>query len=267
MLSKEKGFSLVELSIVLVVLGLLVGGVLTGRNLIRAAEIRSISADLNSYRIATYAFVDQYQALPGDLTNAVRYWGAAAGGTADGVDAACAALTHTSPAIGTETCNGNGNGQIAASYEMMRFWQHLSNAGLITGKYTGVTANSAWSDRAHTPGINCPASKFKPGGFGIYYQGYTDGLLWFFTGTYGNMFIFGGGPAGYEPYVGILTPEEAWNVDMKLDDGKPGTGAVRPRNINASGHLNCSTSSDPAVSTYNLSYTPAACGLYFITGL
>ncbi|PZU43073.1 MAG: prepilin-type cleavage/methylation domain-containing protein, partial [Sphingomonas sp.] len=64
------GFSLVELSIVLVILGLLTGGILGGQSLIRAAEIRSIGVDFNRFSTATYTFRDKYMGLPGDITNA-----------------------------------------------------------------------------------------------------------------------------------------------------------------------------------------------------
>ena len=266
MLPKEKGFSLVELSIVLVILGLLIGGVLVGRDLIRAAEVRSVSTDMESYRTALYTFKGKYFALPGDMPNAVKFWGAQAGGTTDGVDATCVALTHASPATGLPTCNGNGDGYVFPSYEMMRFWQHLSNAGLISGNYSGVSYNSAFSDRAHSQGLNCPASKVGSGGYSFYYVG-TPGSAYFFPGNYGHSFQFGAGPSGYDMITQIITPEDAWNIDIKIDDGLPGNGKVRPRNLAASGHANCSTSSDPTVSVYNLTYKNNACGLYFITGL
>jgi len=70
----KNGFSLVELSIVLVIVGLLVGGVLTGKSLIRAADLRSVSTDYEGYRTATSAFRDKYFGLPGDITNASSFW-------------------------------------------------------------------------------------------------------------------------------------------------------------------------------------------------
>ena len=72
------GFSLVELSIVLVILGLLVGGVLTGQSLIRAAELRSVSTEYSRYVASVHTFRDKYFALPGDMTNATQFWGTAA---------------------------------------------------------------------------------------------------------------------------------------------------------------------------------------------
>lgn len=71
----EFAFSLVELSIVLVILGLLVGGVVAGQSLIRAAELRSVSTDYQRFLTATLTFRDKYFALPGDFTMASRVWG------------------------------------------------------------------------------------------------------------------------------------------------------------------------------------------------
>src|SRR4051812_28937287 len=99
------GFTLVELSIVLVILGLLVGGVLTGQSLIRAAELRAITTEQNRYVTATHTFRDKYFALPGDMTNATAYWGTS--GNCPGL----AAQGNTTPA----TCNGNGDGKISGN--------------------------------------------------------------------------------------------------------------------------------------------------------
>ncbi|MFM9890490.1 MAG: type II secretion system protein, partial [Rickettsiales bacterium] len=76
--SLRYGFSLVELSIVLVILGLLTGGILSGQSLIRAAELRSVSTEYNRYVTAVQTFRDKYFALPGDMTNAQSFWGSSA---------------------------------------------------------------------------------------------------------------------------------------------------------------------------------------------
>src|SRR5438552_4058186 len=82
----RQAFSLVELSIVLVILGLLVGGILSGQSLIRAAELRSVTTEFSRYLAAVQSFKDKYFALPGDMANATAFWGIA-GGT--GSDATC----------------------------------------------------------------------------------------------------------------------------------------------------------------------------------
>src|SRR6478736_5064846 len=119
-------FSLVELSIVLVILGLLTGGILAGQSLIRAAELRAVSTEFVRYKTATHSFRDKYFQLPGDMNNATSFWGALSSVS----DTACQAISATT----TATCNGNSNGQVAqyvvSNDELMRFWQHLANAGL-----------------------------------------------------------------------------------------------------------------------------------------
>lgn len=134
----QSGFSLVELSIVLVILGLLTGGILGGQSLIRAAELRSVATDVSKYRSASYAFRDKYFGLPGDFTRATSFWGNATTGTSGGE---CTA-PESDAGTGTQTCNGDGNGLIGnastvgqRNSESFRFWQHLANAGLIEGQY------------------------------------------------------------------------------------------------------------------------------------
>lgn len=190
------GFTLVELSIVLVILGLLVGGVLAGQSLIRAAELRSVTTQYMSYKTAVNAFRDKYFALPGDMPNAVRYWGAQAGGTTDGVDSTCAALTAA--ATGTATCNGNGNNQIGETggsyYEWYRFWQHLANAGLVEGTFTGVAG--AGSSYHSVIGSNVPRTKLANGGWTIRYMGFWN--------MNDNVFIVGSAIANDYTYGQLL---------------------------------------------------------------
>ena len=139
----KKGFSIVELSIVLVIIGLLIGAVLAGKELIRQSKIQSVIKEANLYKTAIATFYLKYDALPGDMPNAVSYWGKRAGTWVDGVDNDCATLPHGTEPYRTETCNGNGDGRIGEAdttnyHEWFRIWQHLKNAELITGEYTGV---------------------------------------------------------------------------------------------------------------------------------
>lgn len=217
----RKGFSLVELSIVLVILGLLTGGVLTGQSLIRASQLRAVSSEHARYIAATNAFRDKYFAWPGDMTNAISFWG---------TTASCPGTAGT----GTQTCNGNGNGIIeisaaASQYtEMFTFWQHLANGGLIEGTYTG-RAGAAASNEAVIG--NVPPSKMSNAYWYVFNWNQTySGNAGAFDGTYrDNSLQFGGISAGGSPATSVLKPEEAWNIDTKLDDGRPATGMMRER--------------------------------------
>lgn len=263
----NKGFSLVELSIVLVILGLLTGGILAGQNLIRAAELRSLSTQTDHYRTALYTFRDKYFSLPGDMRNAVKFWGAQAGGTADGINATCAALTHTSPATDERTCNGNGDGNIDDAsntypHERYRFWQHLANAGLIEGSYTGVGGVSGVNDAVI--GENVPAARISNTGFSVKYWVTSSCVDIFCHGPQNTMTI------GDESYGNamtrgpILSPEEMWNLDTKLDDGKPGTGWVRNYPTGGAYDDGCTSSATQSTAEYVFSETAKVCGIYLL---
>jgi hypothetical protein len=159
-------FSLVELSIVLVILGLLVGGILAGQSLIRASEIRSMATDVTNYAVAIQTFRDKYMALPGDMPNAVAFWGAADGAGA-GMTAACATTDSRTLADPRATCNGNGDGRVdyvTQSEETKRAWQHLANAGLISGRYSGTMIGGF-----RVAGVDIPALRVGKGN-GISYD-------------------------------------------------------------------------------------------------
>lgn len=115
------GFTLLEIAVGLLVLGLLVGGVLKGQELITAARVRAVIQQQDSVKTAYLGFLDRFRALPGDYANATT--------TLTGVSTACG--TASSPG------NGNGNARIqSADGEAILAWEHLSKAGFLAGTYT-----------------------------------------------------------------------------------------------------------------------------------
>lgn len=254
----QRGFSLVELSIVLVILGLLTGGILAGQSLIRAAELRSVSTDYTRLVTAVGAFRDKYFALPGDMTNATSFWGEAH---------ATLTTCRTTVGTGTQTCNGNGNGKIGfyslGVDEHFRSWQQMANAGLIEGTYTGVTGPNHPNEHAQ-PGINVPRSRISNAGFA--WNGSLNVVtntadVEYFVGNYGNPLQFGtSAPSTYGP---AIKPEEAWNVDTKLDDGLPHQGRVRSMKNGSTVSPGCAAASNIE---YALTATGTLCSLVFITG-
>lgn len=253
----QRAFSLVELSIVLVILGLLTGGILAGQSLIRAAELRSVVAQSQAYQTAAMTFRDKYMSFPGDFKDASRFWGYPGGNPAN-----CPATAGT----GTETCNGNGNGIMDATPavsqygERFLFWQHLANAGLIEGQYTGRAGSASISHAIG--GVNTPRSKIGTGLFRINYN-VTDG--WSNGTTLGNSMALIGGDGSDVSAPHILTGEEMWNLDTKLDDGRPAWGRVYAWTM--ADYPNCTTSNDATTATYALGSSTIGCKVSFKIGL
>jgi prepilin-type N-terminal cleavage/methylation domain-containing protein len=258
-------FSLVELSIVLVIVGLLTGGILMGQSLIRNSQIQKVIGDYQAYRDAAVAFRDQYDALPGDMSDAVSYWGAADGGT--GQTNAC-----TTTSTGTAaTCNGNGDGRLAGEgiwggnttrFEIYRAWQQLANAKLVNGNFSGIPVGTIGSN----PGVNVPRGAIDNSGFSFWYIGTTSGHPNIFDGAHNNVIIFGNSAGGADITIyPILKPEEAWNIDTKIDDGRPGTGLVHTIKSGTYSSV-CPTTNVATTAEYNLSNSTTGCALMFNTG-
>lgn len=214
----KKAFSLVELSIVLVILGLLTGGILGGQSLIRAAELRSVSTDYARYATAIYSFRDKYFAIPGDMSNATAFWGKDA--------ASCNGDIGTAMVPGA--CNGNGDGIVytnvvaGAPTEQLQAWKHLALAGLIEGSFTGLEAPGTGGP---TPGVNVPRGRISSTNYTLLYENYVPGDAFNTAMNYGNRLDFGGA-SSFHSGTPALRPEEAWNIDTKMDDGRPGQGRL-----------------------------------------
>ena len=120
----QQGFTLVEIAIVLVIIGLLLGGILKGQEMITQAKIKNVIADFSGISAAYYGYQDRYRAIPGDDLNAATRWA-------------------TAPAATSGNGNGivsggytNGGAACAANVESCSWWDHLRRAGFVSG--TGV---------------------------------------------------------------------------------------------------------------------------------
>ena len=273
--SSRRAFSLIELSIVLVILGLLTGGILSGQSLIRASEMRATSVEYQRYTSAVFSFRQKYFALPGDFNNATSFWGAAH---------ANAVTCGTTVGTGTATCNGDANNRVndgctdatcttltapAASNEALRFWQQLSNAGLIEGSYTGVAEN----DYDEATRNNAPSSKIPQGLWAVWYLGTSSGgevagSQLIFDGAYGNALTLGAPADSTPPMLPLFSPEEVWNIDKKMDDGMPSSGKLLPVNPGYGLWSVCSDATSSAglnaggeLAAYNLSDDTVQCSL------
>ena len=120
-MKKQAGFTLIEIAIVLVIIGLLLGGVLKGQEMMTNAKIKRTSNDFNGVSAAIYSYLDRYSAFPGDDPNANQRWGGA-------------------------TVSGDGNGIIAGTCfgagESRQMWDHLRQSGLVAGAGTNYPTHA-----------------------------------------------------------------------------------------------------------------------------
>jgi len=159
------------------------------------------------------------------MTNATAFWGSAGG---NGSNAACYAAGTTN----ATTCDGDGNGRVISTgilNENYHVWRQLANAGLIEGQYT--TDGSATTD---------PYSKRSKTAFwSISYAATNPIVGYYFNGEYGNMLLLSPRfPIGLSSSsIPSFVPEDVWNIDTKMDDGRPATGNLVVASTTGSLHL------------------------------
>lgn len=246
------GFTLLELSIVLIVLALIAGSIFVGQSMLRASHLRSAMAEATQIMQSISAFRDKYLALPGDFLGGQTLWG---------------------PATGPTNCDGNGDGRITdqtggTDYpEQFCAWWHLIQAGMLEGNVTGLTGSAGVQDRV--PGSTVPASKLAAAGWGVVTLLISD--LDGFGGSITDLpYVTGDIPPGIVLWLGgksitgsnnlmanVLQTDEAKDIDKKLDDGLPTTGKI------VSQYSTTCYASDQ----YILSQTGLACAIVFKTGL
>jgi prepilin-type N-terminal cleavage/methylation domain-containing protein len=263
LLRSQSAFSLVELSIVLVILGLLTGGILGGQALIRAAELRAVSTEYNRWVTATQTFRDKYFALPGDMSNGTQFWGR--------MNSNADCVTNSSASVvSTGVCDGNANGLMegpaaaSQSAERFQYWRELAITGLIEGTYNGLAGSAG---TAHsTGGVNVPISKLSNALWFTFNQPNFAGNTNMFAYDYGNYLVVGATLANNWPFGAAFRAEEAWNIDTKMDDGLPVRGRVVALESNTfTGTSRCTTATSNTDNTgaYNLSNSALACALFF----
>lgn len=206
----NSGFTLVELAIVLVIIGLIIGGVLVGQDMIKSAEIRATISQWERYNTALNTFRDKFGGIPGDLRNATNF------GFHD----------RTSATVGATTGDGNGLLEDCAATagtligcENAVFFDDLATAQMIQEEIAAdaglLTANHA---AAGTIAGTLPEAEFGGNNFWSVYS--LNGQNWFHVS---GMDITGAGPTT----VDTVEPIEAFNIDNKIDDGIPNSGLAR----------------------------------------
>ena len=210
------GFTLVEIAIVLTIVGILIGGTLKGQQLLENARITTTIKQVQSFQAAEILFRDMYNQLPGDIPTANAYI----------INCTVANNCYNGDGnniIGTTAVKWNHNDQSASTaipdVETTMFWKHLVNANLING----VNSNSdplipGWKN-TH------PAAKLG-GGFHVLDANETGD-----NPANGHYYILRLAPTGKPHPNGnkgqVLSPELAFRIDTKIDDGNARTGDVR----------------------------------------
>jgi len=191
MYRNSKGFTLIEIAIVLVIIGLLLGGVLKGQELITGARVRNLISQQEGIKAAFFGFQDRYRALPGDYA---------------------AAATNINCTGGCPAGDGNGrieNTNAAGSHEEIFAWTQLTAAGFLNGSYAATSSTSAPADD------NTPKNPYSQYVQLVYDAVYNDP---------------GGAapPAKHNLKTGSQVPVEIIaEVDRKIDDGKPYSGSLQ----------------------------------------
>lgn len=269
-LKKNAGFTLVEMMVVLTIIALILGVVIGGRSMMRSAQIQRTISDVEEYKQAVLLFKEKYSFFPGDFPDATSIWGS---------ETTCPYPNPYTSTPHTVTCNGDGNGQIsfltatayaAGGEEAVRAWQHLANAKMIKGSYTGTapSGQAGMGVPIPTPGINAPAARLSGATFSILYMVMPDGSGVNYPAEYRHIIQVGGTlsnvalPTSMTPVFSSL---EAFGVDSKIDDGRPAYGKVMTNNTQI--ESNCTTSDTPTAAEYKIAYTAGyGCSLIFITG-
>lgn len=250
-MDRQRAFSLIELSVVLAVLGLLAGAVVAGRSVIEAATLRGIARDGENYAKAVGLFKQKYNALPGDFAGAVALWGSDPHGCPRPYNAS---NINDKP---NGTCDGDGNGhiQFSNSEELYRGWQHMKNAAMIDAQVAGGVGLGGNAQI----GYNVPESPKRNGAYSLAHKVVTYNL-----NHRNEVMILFGAAAGALTNNGAITPGQAQNIDQKNDDGNPSTGNVI--SFSDFGVGTCQIDAGSGMYVYNTASATNACALLFATG-
>jgi prepilin-type N-terminal cleavage/methylation domain-containing protein len=189
----NQAFTLVELSIVLLIIGLIIGGITAGTSLINQSKLRSILNEQNNYITAINSFRLQYGYYPGDFNNAYSFW------------------STSSNCTSAATCNGNGNWLIEWPSEATNTWNHLNLASMINTNYTSSAPE--------------PTSKYGNSQWRLEnFAGWTGSLYTVLNGTTNGLEIVGATISSAQ--IPFISPIDAYSIDKKIDDGMPSNGKI-----------------------------------------
>jgi prepilin-type N-terminal cleavage/methylation domain-containing protein len=232
---QKSGFTLLELSIVLVIIGLIIGGVTAGSELINQAALRAVSRDITTIETALSTYKLKYNAVPGDMRNATAYWGVAA-------------------------LDGNGDSIVfwdgaAQDYdEAYQVWKHLNLSNIFANSMTGTHTGTNG-----VVGVNTLPSSIDGAGWSVFTER-TTAYGYGQTDTKRRLTIGLGGENGGIANGSVLEVEDMKALDDKSDDGKPATGRyIHMRSLDG----DCVDNTTIAAN-YNVAQTGKQCHIYYL---
>jgi prepilin-type N-terminal cleavage/methylation domain-containing protein len=222
----EAGFTLIEMSIVLVIIGLIIGGVLKGQELINSTRIKATVSQWDASKAAINGFIDKFRALPGDYNDAntvISATGVLNGGTAG----------LGNGQVGTLFTANNGGGNTAyannvagTTDESLNAWAHLGAAGLISG----ITVSST-------------GGALTAAGSGGVMTGKISGTSWAIVHATinGQTSLWGRLQGGTGAPTAAVSAKDAAEIDRKFDDNSAITGTIMAAPLGATAGTDCAT--------------------------
>lgn len=238
MRKRQSGFTLVEIAVVLVVIGLLLGGVLKGQELIASARVRNLADQQAGIQSAYYGFQDRYRAVAGDMRS----------------DAATDAIGQDINKPDTGTSNGHleDPGTAGNWDELNGAWEQLSKAGFIQGSYDGGTGSAPTAGNTDVSPVNV----------------YSSPLVLAFAEA--DKFV-NGSSQRLVLFMGQNVPVDiARELDVKLDDGKPESGTLRNAtaasdpDVYQSGEGCIGTDDDPSANEWHIGNNAQNCNPVYL---
>lgn len=261
----EQGFTLVELAIVMIIIGLLIGGVLKGQELISNARVAAAVSKIKAIDAALSTFQDAYDGKPGDILNP--------GGRIP--NCATGTICAQAPGVSDGRIGVAAGAVQATTSENMAAWAQLAAADMISGLQNGVPSTA-------TPaaGVTNPDAELS----GQLYLGYVgNGSLTGFAATAvaglvpraghyllvhnavptsGTSSLVAQAPTSATALgTASLTPGQASRIDQKMDDGQPNSGSVLAMGAAGATDFNC-VDVATAAGIYNTAFQIASCGTY-----
>jgi len=215
------------MSIVLIVVGLIMAGIVTGSTMIYGAKLRNIISEFDRYKEAVMAFQEQYTYYPGDFDRASYYWETAK--------------------------DGNANWLIDGdTTERLYAWNHLYQAGLLDGALTGTIFSESEPYREK---VNVPGSVFVKNHYMIG-SATSDADIF---GRQGAFIQYTSNDTPSDPWGGALAAKDAKYIDDKMDDGMAATGFIFGVDGAGSAEGDCSARPEDIGADYNLATEQASC--------